>query len=105
MYNALTIGVYGMIESKRKDVNKKQGMDAAANEKKQQEQEMQAKHFDVSHLDKYKIDENIPTGNDEKEVYILNMQEKNKELMMKLERAERSLAVGHCEKTHCCTIF
>ena len=48
-------------------------MDAAANEKKQQEQEMQAKHFDVSHLDKYKIDENIPTGNDEKEVYILNM--------------------------------
>jgi len=50
---------------------------------------MQDKHFDASHLDQYKIDEHIPTSEAEKEVYILNMQGKNKELMMKLEKAER----------------
>jgi hypothetical protein len=31
------------------------------------------KHYDAKHLDKYKIDEHIPTGDNEKEVYILNM--------------------------------
>jgi hypothetical protein len=30
MYNSLTIGVYGMIESKRKDLKKKAQMAAAA---------------------------------------------------------------------------
>jgi hypothetical protein len=63
------------------------------------------KHYDGSHLDQYRISENIPTGNEEKEVYILNMQDKNRELMMKLEKAERALAIGHYEKTHCCTLF
>jgi len=60
-----------------------------ANENLIEDREMQDKHFDASHLDKYKIDEHIPTSEAEKEVYILTMQGKNKELMMKLEKAER----------------
>lgn len=32
MYNALTIGVFGMIESKRKDVNKHQQQEVEVNE-------------------------------------------------------------------------
>lgn len=85
MYNSLTIGVYGMIESKRKDLKKKANM--AAEETNQHAAQQQAYHPVTTSGMAIDDTEEVPDTLEGKDIYIENCRQKNKELMVQLEAA------------------
>jgi hypothetical protein len=73
-YNALTIGVYGMIESKRKDILAKQQANLAEDAELQEEQDAQASN-------------RMPTDSAAQKKYISDMNRKVQDLEKALAQA------------------